>query len=935
MRPVSVVAQGGGGSRATCSNPACEALIPTGRARCPRCGEALVVSRGERLEPMAQALAEHRVRFEHLAHEADRVVRTAREEMNDQRVRSRQRLERRLTATLAESMKLAHADFERAAERVGELATAETGPRVGSLSLAIPGEDRKKLDLPVILPLLDEGHIVIRAPESRREEALGVLAGILRRTLAGRPQGEIRYRIFDPIGTGSSLSAFGEFDSERIAHGLPLVDADGLRDALGELSQHATMVSSTYLRGDHRSLGEFLDRAGAGFVPYELLVLLDLPRAIDPSLAEGLTRLAAHAASRGISFIAHTVSDVSPALDLGAAATELRCGDDGRWRCSFLPDVELRLDPAPSAAEIHEVAARPLPAPPSIEFPSLMTRERFAGSSGEGLSVVVGKSGLVPVEVRLDDDTVHGLIAGDTGSGKSNLLRVLIYGLAHDYAPDELELYLLDFKESVEFREFASTAGDPAYLPHARVVSVNSSRAFGVAVLEHLARVTSRRYAELPDGARNVSALRARRPEVSFPRLLTVVDEFQVLFAQADLLADRAAAALAQVASQGRAAGVHLLLSTQSISDVAAGTTAGAKLEPVYKNSRLRIGLRLGEAESRSLLRISNSAAAEIHERGIGIVNREDGAEAGNVRTKFALISEEEAQRERREAVSRAAASARPPRAFDGGRGADASKNVEMRKGGGAPGTWIGAPLAVDDEDPRRQPSLFVPLPPDPNRHLATIGAGARAAAAVLQWAAIGFARRCGEQASLLLVDLLREDDGLPPGLVEATATAAAGAGAAAEAIVERDAATLLPRLERFLLASGESPRAAVVFGFERALGFGAPGSIGEALDADSPQQALYRILDSAGGRGAHLFAWWSTFDAFAQQADMRQAAFGLRVYLGMSQQQLQLIAPGEMDSSPAYPTAYWHEYGAGSPPRLFHLYEPFGVGSEPEFPRG
>ncbi|HEY8501384.1 MAG TPA: hypothetical protein VIL21_01755, partial [Solirubrobacterales bacterium] len=336
------------------------------------------------------------------------------------------------------------------------------------------------------------------------------------------------------------------------------------------------------------------------------------------------------------------------------------------------------------------------------------------------------------------------------------------------------------------------------------------------------------------------------------------------------------------------------------------------------------------EAESRTLLRMSNPAAAEIQERGIGIVNHEDGAEEDNVLTKFALISDEGARRERREAISRAGGSARPPRVFDGSRGADAAANLDLRGGAGAAGTWIGAPMAVDEDDPRRQPSLFLPLPPDSNRHLAAIGAGARSAAAVLQWAAVGFARRCGASGSLLLVDLLREDDGLPQGLVEATATVARAAGANAEAVADREATTLLPRLERFLLAGDDAPRAAVVFGFDRIRGLA--GSAESEFDPSSPRQALDRILAEAGTQHGHLLAWWSTYDAFNQQAGLRDASFGLRVYLGMSHQQLQLIAPGEMDTPPAYPTAYWHDYGAGAPPQLIHLHEPFGRGQEPGY---
>ncbi len=882
---------------------------------------------------MQKALAEHRARFARVAQEGEQAVRAATDLIESRRRRSRNELDERLAKAVEESHDSARARFDRARARVDELGVEEQGPTVGRLRLPVPGGGRQKLDVPVRLPLLDRGHVVVRAPEARREEALAAAAGVLLGGLASQEPGLVRFRIFDPLGTGSSLSAFGEFDPERAARGLPICDADGLRAALGEISRHATMVSASFLRGEHSCLGEFNAVAGAGAIPYELLVLLDLPRAIDQELAERLSQLASHAASRGISFIAHLVAGAEPEISFGPATTELLCDDRGRWSCSVVPEERIALDPPPSAAEVRKVAERPLPPPPVIEFSSLHDgRRRFAKSSAEGLTVAVGRSLVSPVDVRFDDDTVHGLIAGDTGSGKSNLLRALIYGLAHDYSPQELQLYLLDFKESVEFREFAATAADPTHLPHARVVSVNSNRAFGVAVLEHLADETRRRYAELGT-SRKLSSLREEQPGRPFPRLLAVVDEFQVLFTQGDLLADRAAAALAKVASQGRAAGVHLLLSTQSISDVAAGTNAGVKIEPVYKNSRLRIALRLGEAESRALLRMSNPAAAAIHERGKGIVNHEDGAEEGNVLTTFALIRDEEARRERREAVSRAAGSGRPARVFDGRDDAEASGNAELRRGSGPVGTWIGAPLAVDDEDPRRQPSVFVPLPPDPNRHLAAVGAGAASAAAVLQWAAVGFARRCAPSGSLLLVDLLREDDEVPEGLVEATAVVAADAGTDTAVVGDREAATLLPRLEQFLLSDDDAPRAAVVFGFDRIRNFA--GAAEGEFDPGSPRQALDRILARAGTQHGHLLTWWSTYDAFAQQVGMQDVSFGSRVYLKMSPQQLQLLAPGEMDTAPEDHTAYWHDFGSGASPQHFQLYKPFGRGQEPGYLRG
>ena len=67
--------------------------------------------------------------------------------------------------------------------------------------------------------------------------------------------------------------------------------------------------------------------------------------------------------------------------------------------------------------------------------------------------------------------------------------------MAARYGPDELELYLLDFKEGVSFAQFAPGRRDPRWLPHARLVGVNinTDREFGLALLRFLSDEIRRR----------------------------------------------------------------------------------------------------------------------------------------------------------------------------------------------------------------------------------------------------------------------------------------------------------------------------------------------------------------------------------------------------------------------------------------------------------
>ena len=103
----------------------------------------------------------------------------------------------------------------------------------------------------------------------------------------------------------------------------------------------------------------------------------------------------------------------------------------------------------------------------------------------------------------------HVLVAGKTGSGKSTLLHALITNLALLYSPDEVELYLIDFKKGVEFKTYAVHE-----LPHARVIAIESEREFGLSVLQRLdAELKQRGERFRAAGAQDLNAYRQAVPE--------------------------------------------------------------------------------------------------------------------------------------------------------------------------------------------------------------------------------------------------------------------------------------------------------------------------------------------------------------------------------------------------------------------------------------
>src|SRR5262249_49571597 len=151
---------------------------------------------------------------------------------------------------------------------------------------------------------------------------------------------------------------------------------------------------------------------------------------------------------------------------------------DGRivWQDEELAKWPLAVeDPPPDerlTAMLHVVGAAAKDASRvqvAFEFVAPKPDQMWSLGTADEVRVPLGRAGAKALQYfTLGRGTAqHCLIAGRTGSGKSTLLHVLITNLALWYSPDEVEMYLVDFKKGVEFKTYATHV-----LPHARVVAV-------------------------------------------------------------------------------------------------------------------------------------------------------------------------------------------------------------------------------------------------------------------------------------------------------------------------------------------------------------------------------------------------------------------------------------------------------------------------------
>ncbi|KAF6580622.1 type VII secretion protein EssC [Paenibacillus sp. EKM211P] len=189
----------------------------------------------------------------------------------------------------------------------------------------------------------------------------------------------------------------------------------------------------------------------------------------------------------------------------------------------------------------------------------------------------------------------HGLIAGTTGSGKSEVIQSIVASLAAEFHPHDLAFMLIDYKGGGMSNTFVN-------LPHVVGTITNLDNNLIERAKISLKAELVRRQKILNDAGNlqhidEYYRLLRQRQEQPLPHLVIIIDEFAQLKRDQPEFMDE----LISIAAIGRTLGVHLILATQK--------PAGVVDDKIWSNSRFRICLRVqSEGDSRDMLKIPNAA---------------------------------------------------------------------------------------------------------------------------------------------------------------------------------------------------------------------------------------------------------------------------------------------------------------------------------------
>ena len=697
------------------------------------------------------------------------------------------------------------------------------------------------------LDFIGRSHIWI--DDYDRADSVRFAQFALANALAHTAPGQLEVLVFDDALRGIA-APFQEVNSggEKILRHIN--DLQELNETIKYLHDHVRSVLNV-IQDRTESLLEFRRQLSPKVDGFKLVVLSTIYDLLSDEIKDKLTVLLKAGPAAGVTFLIHSMTvnvnkEIVNLTQLCDVEEHTVYDADGAVRGRFDPQsadelisASRHVASAVASAQVEPVAfseVQPLDAP-------------WSQSSRDGISFAVGTYGMSTIEVTLGDELNqrhNALITGAVGQGKSNLISVVVHSLCQRYSPSEVEFYMLDFKEGITLQAFAPDPSTGSFLPHARVLGLDADREYGVNVLRHLFAIYRQRMATFKAaGVQNIRQYRLADSEAVMPRIVVVIDEFQMLFGEDDDTAESAVDLLVKGARLFRACGIHFILASQTISSgYLLGGTAG---EGLFGQVPVRIALKNSLAESHATLGFKNDAASHLRSRE-AIVNLDYGELSSNRKTTIAYADDTILAELRTAWWQQARDTVAPPEVFEGERRLSLHDDARILPSLHAGQAMLGRRISVGTAP------LTVDFTTDVGRNLALLGTGP--GHAVLLNVALSLLHST-PAAELIILDLIGDWHSPARDAVRAAfEQQLTKIGGAHRVVDKHQADALIDELAEQVADRADDASAPPIY----VIGFGLERW---RASSDEREEAVQELFKAAPVSHIHFLLWWKKQTSF------------------------------------------------------------------------
>lgn len=499
--------------------------------------------------------------------------------------------------------------------------------RVGQITLSIKLSTTHRITLPRCIPFINQSNISFDCNnEQDINEAIRQSHNLISRTLLSLPPGKVKLTVIDPQALGLNAAPFTPLEKE-IGGGLASNQNSDIENKLTSVIRNIERIIRRCLQNKFADLAAYNNAIKDVQENYNLLVIYNFPNGFDDSAIKKILNIIKSGPKAGVSSI--FINDRNAKISYGfkwadfdaLQTTKLSVQSGTKGNITFENDKSLPHD------LIVAYINKEYPNTSSLKIPFskylLDEKNWWKSESHDNFEVPIGKFGADTQCIKFltagTESRSNAILIGKPGSGKSNLLHVIIANAISKYSPEQLEIYLIDFKGGVEFVSYADN-----YIPHIRAIAIDSEREFGLSVLEKVENEMLYRQKEFNSHSiQNLIQYQSKFPNKPLPRVLLIVDEFQKFYSEDDGIRRAVDTKLDNIVKQGRAFGINTLLASQTLS----GNSINTATRELYE---IRIALMCAEADGEIIFEEKNKAAKDLVKAGEGIYNDKMGKNGFN-----------------------------------------------------------------------------------------------------------------------------------------------------------------------------------------------------------------------------------------------------------------------------------------------------------------
>jgi len=497
------------------------------------------------------------------------------------------------------------------------------------------------LELPLMIPSYGtKGFAMITSDDHQKQIANKAIELLAFRLLLSLPDGKCKLYIIDPEKNGQSFAHLYGLDP-RILEREVWDDVSEISNGLQLLKNNIPRIQSELLTTKYKDLNEYTSQVKHSRQPFQFLLIANFPTNFNSEALAHLSGILKNGAKAGIYCImSYDLSKSFPSAeaikweDFRNVAVEYKISDN-RIRNVEGEDIlnttfyisSIDQDVPENIDQLKDQLNRALDKIVEVKLESVGDKDLWTKSASKGLTVPIGKTEdnkIIDFQLGDGKDVHHALTGGATGKGKTVLLHNIILNVARLYSPDEVQFILMDYKEGTEFKIYET-------LPHLKVLTISGEIEFGISVFEYLLDEISTRGALFKKaGVSDIAEYKSSTGQL-LPRIIVIMDEFQILLDPKNRESSKASSMLEDVSRRGRSFGINLILSTQSLGDVDLSISAQGQLG-------VRIALAMPEYDCMKLLHTDNMVPSEFTKAGQAVYNSSQGKKEGNVVFNVAFI---------------------------------------------------------------------------------------------------------------------------------------------------------------------------------------------------------------------------------------------------------------------------------------------------------